>query len=43
MSEVVVVVVRVRVRVVWVRVVVGMVHEKKNFFDIDSAKLRLWI
>jgi hypothetical protein len=21
----------------------GMVHEKKNFFDIDSAKLRFWI
>ena len=22
---------------------VGMVHGKKNFFNIDSAKLRLWI
>ena len=22
---------------------VGWEHEKKNFFDIDSAKLRFWI
>ncbi len=25
------------------RLEVGMVHGKKNFFNIDSAKLRLWI